>query len=126
MEKILWVSCLKEDGLFGKIPVEILKNIIGIANEIEYHQNCKWHFYKTFVGKLQDKMLDQEISQNSNLDSTTIIEIANSSEINNKYIENTEKALENNVWGSPTFIYNNEPFWGQDRIEFLERAIQNN
>ena len=65
MEKILWVSCLKEDGLFGKIPVEILKNIIGIANEIEYHQNCKWRFYKTFVGKLQDKMLDQEISQNS-------------------------------------------------------------
>ena len=68
----------------------------------------------------------KEISQNCNLDSTTILEIANSSEINNKYIENTEKALENNVWGSPTFIYNNELFWGQDRIEFLERAIQNN
>ncbi len=31
-----------------------------------------------------------------------------------------------NVWGSPTFIYNNELFWGQDRIDFLERAIQNN
>ena len=28
--------------------------------------------------------------------------------------------------GAPTFIYNNELFWGQDRIEFLERAIQNN
>ena len=39
---------------------------------------------------------------------------------------NTEEALSKNVWGSPTFIYNNELFWGQDRIDFLERAIQNN
>ena len=47
-------------------------------------------------------------------------------EIINEYKNNTEEALSRNVWGSPTFIYNNELFWGQDRIDFLERAIQNN
>ena len=57
--------------------------------------------------------------------SDLIIEEANSEEINDQYKKNTKEALEKNVWGSPTFIYNNELFWGQDRIEFLERAIQN-
>ena len=68
----------------------------------------------------------KEICQHCNINSTSIIEEANSAEINNQYVRNTNEAINKNVWGSPTFIYNNELFWGQDRIEFLERAIQNN
>ncbi|HIG09027.1 MAG TPA: 2-hydroxychromene-2-carboxylate isomerase [Alphaproteobacteria bacterium] len=68
----------------------------------------------------------KELCQHCNIDSTSIIEEANSAEINNQYVLNTNEAINKNVWGSPTFIYNNELFWGQDRIEFLERAIQNN
>jgi 2-hydroxychromene-2-carboxylate isomerase len=30
-----------------------------------------------------------------------------------------------NVFGAPTYIYNNELFWGQDRLDFLERALKN-
>jgi 2-hydroxychromene-2-carboxylate isomerase len=67
-----------------------------------------------------------EICKTNNFDSNSIIEDANSEEIINEYKNNTEEALSRNVWGSPTFIYNNELFWGQDRIDFLERAIQNN
>ena len=68
----------------------------------------------------------KEICKESNLDFSSIIEQAKSDEVNNQYIKNKEEAIQNNVWGAPTFIYNNELFWGQDRIEFLERAIQNN
>ena len=32
---------------------------------------------------------------------------------------------EKNIFGSPTYIFNNELFWGQDRLEFLERALVN-
>jgi len=67
----------------------------------------------------------KNICKQNNISSDSILDEANSSEINNQYLKNTEEALKNNVWGSPTFIYNNELFWGQDRIEFLERAIQN-
>ena len=67
----------------------------------------------------------KNICKQNNISPDSVLEEANSSEINNQYLKNTEEALKNNVWGSPTLIYNNELFWGQDRIEFLERAIQN-
>ena len=39
------------------------------------------------------------------------------------FAANTEEALARNIFGAPTYVYAGEPFWGQDRIEFLERAL---
>lgn len=39
------------------------------------------------------------------------------------YGENTARALQAGVFGSPTYFLNGEMFWGQDRIELLEDAI---
>jgi len=39
------------------------------------------------------------------------------------YGANTEEALGLNVFGAPTYVYRGELFWGQDRLEFLERAL---
>ncbi|TEA78886.1 2-hydroxychromene-2-carboxylate isomerase [Allopusillimonas ginsengisoli] len=35
----------------------------------------------------------------------------------------TQDAIERQVFGAPWYIYNQEPFWGQDRLEFLDRAL---
>lgn len=35
----------------------------------------------------------------------------------------TEAALERGVFGAPTYIYRDELFWGQDRLDFLDRAV---
>ena len=40
--------------------------------------------------------------------------------------ENTQEAIARNVFGTPTWIYENELFWGQDRLDFLSRAIEKN
>ncbi|MHA1600725.1 MAG: 2-hydroxychromene-2-carboxylate isomerase, partial [Alphaproteobacteria bacterium] len=37
--------------------------------------------------------------------------------------ENTRLAVEKGVFGSPTYIYKGEPFFGQDRLDFLRNAI---
>ena len=34
-----------------------------------------------------------------------------------KYMSNTDSARENKVFGSPSFIVENEIFWGDDRME---------
>jgi 2-hydroxychromene-2-carboxylate isomerase len=34
----------------------------------------------------------------------------------------TEEAIARDVFGAPTYVYNGELFWGQDRLDFLERA----
>ena len=38
--------------------------------------------------------------------------------------EVTDEAHARGVFGSPTWIVGEERFWGQDRLEFLERAIE--
>lgn len=36
----------------------------------------------------------------------------------------TEEAIVRQVFGAPTYVLNDELFWGQDRLEFLERALR--
>jgi 2-hydroxychromene-2-carboxylate isomerase len=35
----------------------------------------------------------------------------------------TQEAIDRSVFGAPTYIYKDEPFWGQDRLDFVERAL---
>jgi len=36
----------------------------------------------------------------------------------------TQEALERNVFGAPSYVYRDEIFWGQDRLDFLDRALK--
>lgn len=40
-----------------------------------------------------------------------------------RYAENTSQAVEAQVFGAPWYTYLGEPFWGQDRLDFLDRAL---
>ena len=40
-----------------------------------------------------------------------------------RYEANTQEALALQVFGAPTYVYRGELFWGQDRLDFLERAL---
>jgi 2-hydroxychromene-2-carboxylate isomerase len=40
-----------------------------------------------------------------------------------KYKAFTQEALERGVFGAPSFVYRDEIFWGQDRLDFLDRAL---
>lgn len=35
----------------------------------------------------------------------------------------TETAIQAHVFGAPTYVVDGEPFWGQDRLELVERAL---
>ena len=39
------------------------------------------------------------------------------------YERMTQEAIDAQVFGAPWYVYNEEPFWGQDRLMFLERAL---
>ena len=51
------------------------------------------------------------------LDSDGVIKQAQTDEIEQKYLKNTEMAKNKGIFGSPTFIVENEVFWGDDRCE---------
>ncbi|MDA1098343.1 MAG: 2-hydroxychromene-2-carboxylate isomerase [Proteobacteria bacterium] len=40
-----------------------------------------------------------------------------------EYQANTDEAIANQVFGMPWFIHDGVPYWGQDRIRFLSRAL---
>ncbi len=40
-----------------------------------------------------------------------------------RYQAFTEEALRLGVFGAPTYVYRGELFWGQDRLDFLDRAV---
>lgn len=39
------------------------------------------------------------------------------------YEQFTKEAIDLQVFGAPWYEYKGEPFWGQDRLDFLERAL---
>jgi len=40
-----------------------------------------------------------------------------------RYRAQTEQAKAAGVFGAPTYVWRGEPFWGQDRLDFLARAL---
>jgi 2-hydroxychromene-2-carboxylate isomerase len=44
--------------------------------------------------------------------------------VQQQYEGNTGKAIESGVFGAPTYVVDGEMFWGQDRLDFVELALQ--
>ena len=58
------------------------------------------------------------------LDGKAFVEAAHYEKFDNVFIETTQNAIDAGVFGYPTYIFNGEMYWGQDRIQFLDRALQ--
>jgi 2-hydroxychromene-2-carboxylate isomerase len=56
-------------------------------------------------------------------DADSLLESAARPEAEAACAASTQQAIDRNVFGAPTWIVDDEIFWGQDRLEFLERAI---
>ena len=52
--------------------------------------------------------------------------LATSDKIKKIYESNTQEAINMNIFGVPSYVYNNEIFWGQDRLELLEYSLKKN
>jgi 2-hydroxychromene-2-carboxylate isomerase len=57
------------------------------------------------------------------LEADTLLAHARSAEVAARYIQHSQEAIARGVFGSPTYVYQDELFWGQDRLDFLERAL---
>ncbi len=53
-----------------------------------------------------------------------ILEFAKSDIVKNELKKYTEDAIKLSVFGAPTYIIDDQVFWGQDRLDFVERYIK--
>jgi len=65
-----------------------------------------------------------EIVKAQGLDAAALVAAARSGDNVARYQALTEEAVRRDVFGAPTYVYNDELFWGQDRLEFLDRALE--
>jgi len=72
---------------------------------------------------ISDEKNIEIISKQFKINFKELSSLAKSEKVSKIYADNTEEAIKKNVFGAPTYIFNNELFWGQDRLEFLERAL---
>jgi 2-hydroxychromene-2-carboxylate isomerase len=64
-----------------------------------------------------------EVLTGRGLDAASLLAHARSAEVAARYVQHSQEAIARGVFGSPTYVYQDELFWGQDRLDFLERAL---
>lgn len=90
------------------------------------------------AGKLSDALLSAVWTQEKDIaDESTLVSLADAAGLSGTtllaeakqdqwvkaYASSTEAAIANGVFGSPTYEVDGEMFWGQDRLDFLEKAL---
>lgn len=63
------------------------------------------------------------IANEQNFDGEELFALAQTNEISAMYAANTREAINLDMFGSPSYYYQGELFWGQDRLEFMERSL---
>ena len=51
------------------------------------------------------------------------LEEAHSQTVHERYEVDTQQAIDAGVFGSPSYVIGGEIFWGQDRLDFVERRL---
>jgi len=54
----------------------------------------------------------------------TRLDDARKPEVQARYEANTQRAIDAGVFGAPSYVVDGELFWGQDRLDFVERRLR--
>jgi 2-hydroxychromene-2-carboxylate isomerase len=63
------------------------------------------------------------LAERCGLDRPALVDAAGTQPVREEYHGNTARALAAGVFGSPFYVFADELFWGQDRLDLLEEAI---
>jgi 2-hydroxychromene-2-carboxylate isomerase len=65
----------------------------------------------------------EAIAAECKLPAATLATRARAKDIAEKFTALTQEAIARNVFGAPTYVVEGELFWGQDRLDFLDRKL---
>jgi len=64
-----------------------------------------------------------EVLKPSGFSVEDIMSMVQSEVVKQKLITETEQAIQRGIFGAPTFFVGDEMYWGQDRLHFVEQAL---
>lgn len=100
-----------------------------VAGLVQSGHDPRYFMGKVFAGvwardeNVADEAVLMSYLSQCGLDAKPALEDAKSPETEAIRIRNTEEAVAADAVGVPCYVLNGEPFWGQDRIELLDRAL---
>jgi 2-hydroxychromene-2-carboxylate isomerase len=72
---------------------------------------------------VSDRATVAAICDEGGLDGKALVAAADGAAARAEFDANTAEAIERQVFGAPTYIYRDKLYWGQDRLDFLDRAL---
>lgn len=72
---------------------------------------------------IADPEILEQIVTETGLDPAKLFAAAESDAIQAEYAHGTQQAIDVNVFGAPSYVIDGEIFWGQDRLDFVDRAL---
>ncbi|WP_293781177.1 2-hydroxychromene-2-carboxylate isomerase [uncultured Oxalicibacterium sp.] len=73
---------------------------------------------------IMDRNTLMALSNEAGHDGAALLKAAETASVQGEYDRFTQEAIAANVFGSPWYIVDGEPFWGQDRLDFVEAAFK--
>lgn len=73
---------------------------------------------------LADRNTLAAIGRHVGVDPAPLLDLALSPEVKAIYQANTDEAIRRSVFGSPTYFVDGDMFYGQDRLDMVERALR--
>ena len=72
---------------------------------------------------IADEKVLAELLAEQGLD-TARLEQSHRQDVQERYERDTQAAIDAGVFGAPSYVINGEIFWGQDRLDFVERVLR--
>ncbi len=64
-----------------------------------------------------------QIANEAGYEGPALLALESAAETRAAYEANSQEAIALGIFGAPTFIFEGERFWGQDRLDFVDRAL---
>jgi 2-hydroxychromene-2-carboxylate isomerase len=75
---------------------------------------------------IEDAAVMIAVADRSGLDGKSLYAQSQDNAIQSQVDALTQEGVQRQVFGTPFFFYENEPFWGQDRLDMLEDFLVSN
>jgi len=72
---------------------------------------------------IADPATCEAVAKATGLDAAALTAAAADPAVAARHAALTEEAVARGVFGAPSYVYRDEIFWGQDRLDFLDRAL---
>jgi len=96
---------------------------IELGLEIDTLAHAMMKFHWLYDADLADKETLKTIANSIGIDPMPLFALSETEDILKTFKANTTEAIDRSIFGSPTYIVDGDMFYGQDRLELVERAL---